>query len=300
MIAQGRRTCIELCAGMGGMSLGLHKAGFDHLLLVERDARCVETLRANGWDGVQHADLAEVDFTPHAGRVDLVAGGVPCQPFSIGGVDGGHTDRRNLFEHAIRCVSECRPRVGFLFENVAGLVRPKFAPYLQSVTRRLGALGYDVHLHVTDASLYDAPQRRRRCLIVGCRSGRPFRPPPPLTPEPTTVRQMMADLGPPDGSASHEVRTHAARAYRNHLPSRLDAPAKTVLAGANGPGGGTNCVSLDDGSVRYFTLREMARLQTFPDTYVLCPVWTHAVKQLGNAAPPTLIREWARSLPTAD
>jgi DNA (cytosine-5)-methyltransferase 1 len=274
------------------MSLGLKRAGFEHLLLVERDQRCIDTLRTNGWDNVLRADVASVDFQPYRGKVDLVAGAPPCQPFSIGGVDGGHRDQRNLFEHAVRCVSECRPRA-FLFENVAGLVRPKFASYLDSVVGRLQAMGYLVHAHVVDAAQYGVAQRRVRCLLIG--STTPFTPPPP-TSRPLTVRQMMSELGPPDGSNRHVVRVHAARAYKNHLPSRLDQPAKTVLAGTNGPGGGTNCVQLDDGTVRYFTVRELARLQGFPDEYALSPVWTHAVKQLGNAAPPPLICAWATQL----
>lgn len=286
-------TCLELCSGCGGMSLGLQEAGFEHLLLVERDDRCVETLKANGWQNVMHADVATVDFKPYYGKVDLVAGGVPCQPFSIGGVDGGHRDQRNLFEHAVRCVSECRPNA-FLFENVAGLVRPKFAAYLDSVIKRFEALGYLVHAHVVDASHYGIAQKRLRCLLIGSRS--PFTPPPPTTPQPRTVRQMMTELGPPDGQNRHTIRVHEARAYKNHQPSKVDQPSKTVLAGTNGPGGGTNCVRFDDGSLRYFTLRELARLQGFPDDYVLPDVWTHAVKQLGNAAPPPLICEWATEL----
>ena len=288
-----QRTCIELCSGCGGMSLGLKQAGFDHLLLIERDRHCIATLNANGWRNVLEADVASVDFKPYRGKVDLVAGGVPCQPFSIGGVDGGQRDRRNLFEHAVRCVTECRPKA-FLFENVAGLVRPKFAMYLDSVVGRLQALGYSVQAHVVDASHYGVAQRRRRCLLVG--SLAPFTPPPPTTPQPPTVRQMMSELGPPDGRNRHVVRVHSARAYKNHQPSQLDQPAKTVLAGTNGPGGGTNCVELDDGSVRYFTVRELARLQGFPDEYVLPDVWTHAVKEIGNAAPPPLIHAFAAQL----
>lgn len=287
---------LELCAGCGGMSLGLKRAGFEPLLLVEQDAHCVATLRANGWRHVLHADLRGVDFRPYQGRVDLVAGGVPCQPFSVGGLDEGKDDARNLFEEAIRCVRECEPR-GFLFENVSGLARERFAPYVESITRRLAALGYRVQLHLVDASRYGVAQRRRRCLLVGVRGGGDggFEAPSPSA-EATTVREMMRALGPPNGVNRHEVRAHAARSYANHLPSRLDAPSKTVLAGCNGPGGGNNCVMLDDGRVRYFTLRELARLQGFPDSYVLAPVWSHAVKQLGNAAPPPLVYEFAKKL----
>lgn len=287
-------TCVELCSGCGGMSLGLHRAGLEHLLLVERDRNCVETLRANGWKNVEAADVTTVDFTPYRGKVDVVAGGVPCQPFSVGGVDGGHHDPRNLFEHAVRCVRECEPRA-FLFENVTGLLRPKFATYLGDVVRRLEELGYSVKAHAVDASHYGVAQRRMRCLLVGTRSPS-FAAPPPTTPVPPTVRQMMAELGPPDGRNRHALRKHAARAYQDHKPSKMDRPSKTVLAGTNGPGGGTNCVELDDGSVRYFTARELARLQGFPDDYALPAVWTHAVKQLGNAAPPPLIHAWAEQI----
>ena len=294
-------TCIELCAGMGGMSLGLQRAGYRHLLMVERDDRCIEALRKNGFDQhLLHADLTTVDFAQYRGQVDLVAGGVPCQPFSSGGKGTGQHDERNLFEHAIRCVDECRPRA-FLFENVAGLTRPQFAAYLHSILGRLSELGYRVTHHVVDATHYGCPQRRKRCLIVGTKAkkAKPFAPPPPTTPQPITVRQMMHDLGPPDHTETvdrHTLHHRVPRAYKNHLPSQLDKPAKTLLAGANGPGGGTNCIVLDDGSLRYFTLREMARLQSFPDSYVLDPVWSHAVMQLGNAAPPALICEFAKQL----
>ena len=293
-----RPTSIELCAGCGGMSLGLEAAGFSPLLQVERDAQCVRTLALNGYTeekSVLHADLATVDFAPYRGRVDLVAGGVPCQPFSTSGLSNGANDERNLFEHAVRCVRECAPRA-FLFENVAGLLRARFAEYLRGVLARLRALGYAVEYHLTDASLFGCPQRRRRCLIVGRRDGVAYVPPTPTTPTPPTVRQMMADLGPPDGENAHVLRPTQSRSYRLHTPSELDRPAKTVLAGTNGPGGGSNSILLDDGSQRYFTVRELCRLQGFPDTFVPAPVWGHATKQLGNAAPPPLIAAWARPL----
>ena len=279
---------------MGGMTLGLQEAGYHHTLLVERDDKCIEILQRNGFDNILQADLTTVDFQQYRGQIDLVAGGVPCQPFSSAGKGAGNQDERNLFEHAIRCVDECRPRA-FLFENVAGLTRPKFAEYLQSVINRLSDLGYHVSHHVVDAAQYGCPQHRRRCLLVGSTVA-PFEPPPPTTPAPMTVRQMMQELGTPDDTNGHSVHPRTPRAYRNHLPSTLDKPAKTLLAGSRGPGGGTNCIQLDDNSLRYFTLREMARLQSFPDTHVLHPTWTHAVKQLGNAAPPSLIREFARRL----
>ena len=144
-----RPTSIELCAGCGGMSLGLEAAGFSPLLQVERDAQCVRTLALNGYTeekSVLHADLATVDFAPYRGRVDLVAGGVPCQPFSTSGLSNGANDERNLFEHAVRCVRECAPRA-FLFENVAGLLRARFAEYLRGVLARLRALSDDLHVN---------------------------------------------------------------------------------------------------------------------------------------------------------
>ena len=293
-----RPTSIELCAGCGGMSLGLEAAGFSPLLQVERDAQCVRTLALNGYTeekSVLHADLATVDFAPYRGRVDLVAGGVPCQPFSTSGLSNGANDERNLFEHAVRCVRECAPRA-FLFENVAGLLRARFAEYLRGVLARLRALGYAVECHLTDASLFGCPQRRRRCLIVGRRDGVAYVPPTPTTPTPPTVRQMMTDLGPPDGENAHVLHGRLPREYKQHGPSDLDRPAKTVLSGPNGPGGGKNCVRLDDGTMRFFTIRELCRVQGFPDTFVPSPVWTQAMKQLGNAAPPLLIAAWARGL----
>ena len=121
-------TCLELCAGCGGMSCGMRDAGFEHALMVERDAKCIQTLSQNSWgNAVRHADVTEVDFTPYAGVVDVVCGGVPCQPFSGAGQLKGKYDERNLFDEAVRCVREVQPRA-FLFENVTVLCNVSLYP----------------------------------------------------------------------------------------------------------------------------------------------------------------------------
>lgn len=291
------RTCLELCAGCGGMSCGMRDAGFAHVLLVEREARCVDTLLRNGWgDAVRHADVSEVDFRPYAGAVDVVCGGVPCQPFSSAGKLQGKDDVRNLFDEAVRCVDEVRPK-GFLFENVTGFMRARFAAYRTGVIAQLTALGYHVHVHKTYAVDFGVPQKRVRCMLVGVvNTAAPVVPPAPTVDAPVPLRAVLERLGPPTGDDGHAVHPTPPKIYRFHTPSTLDKPAKTLLAGTGGPGGGNGAVQLDDGTVRYLTVREMASVQGFESTYKVHPTWTVSIKQLGNAAPPPMVREWARAL----
>ena len=290
-------TCVELCAGCGGMASGMRDAGFAHALLVERDARCVETLRSNGWgDAVRHADVSEVDFTPYAGAVDVVCGGVPCQPFSGAGQLQGNADARNLFDEAVRCVREVRPR-GFLFENVMGFLRPRFDGYRARLVAQFEEMGYRVTFCEARAAHFGVPQKRVRCMVVGLAAdAAPFVPPAPTVAAPVPLRSVLERLGPPHGRDGHAVHPTAPKCYGPHTPSRLDKPAKTLLAGSNGPGGGNGGVQLDDGTVRYLTLREMACVQGFEASHRVHPVWTVAVTQLGNAAPPPMVREFARAL----
>lgn len=287
-------TCLEICAGIGGLAIGVREAGFEHIAMYERDARCCNVLRANGFS-VEEADITEVDFKRFRGKVTLVCGGVPCQPFSMAGLSKGNCDPRNLFDEAVRCVRECMPNA-FLFENVSGLLRPCFNEYLQQLKGQFEELGFEFFVEKCDASLFGCAQRRRRCMLVGVRSGIDYVTPKPTTPTRPTVRSVIDELGPPDNRNGHTLHHRTPRIYRNHGPSRLDAPAKTVLSGPNGPGGGNNMLQMDDGTLRYFTLRELARLQGFPDEHKLDTVWTHACKQLGNAAPPPLVFAFASAI----
>jgi DNA (cytosine-5)-methyltransferase 1 len=289
----GKPTVVELFAGAGGMAVGLEQAGFEHVALVERDRQAVRTLRRNGFKDVQYRDARDVDYSRWQG-VDLVAGGPPCQPFSLGGVDGGDADPRDGWPTAARAVAEIRPRA-FLFENVAGLARDKFEPYLESVLKRFYDLGYCVHVRLVDAADYGIPQHRRRMLMVGFRGVHWF-PRPPAAARHVTVGETFADLGPPNGKNGHALHRVASRPYAGHTGSTLDKPAKTLTAGCNGPSGGSNMVQLADGTCRYFTLREQARLQSFPDWYKLHDTWSHGVKQLGNACPVKLAEVFGRAV----
>jgi DNA (cytosine-5)-methyltransferase 1 len=189
---------IELFSGAGGMALGLEQAGFDTVALFERDANACASLRHNRptWNIVQN-DVRNIDFSRY-GSVGLVAGGPPCQPFSMGGKAQGFQDRRDMFPQAVRAVRELQPSA-FIFENVRGLLRSAFANYVEFIRlqltypmfpvsdnadwetnlrrlqrhhtskNRAAALTYNVSINLADAADYGVPQRRHRVFFVGFR-----------------------------------------------------------------------------------------------------------------------------------
>jgi DNA (cytosine-5)-methyltransferase 1 len=370
-----RGTSVELFSGGGGLAMALHDAGFRHLLLNERDKRACESLRANravdfvaeeappttrpdAWPLVE-GSVAEVDFRPFAGEVDLVAGGVPCQPFSLGGAHQGHVDERNLWPEFNRCVRETRPKV-ILAENVRGLLRPSFAPYWDYIRRELAAPfeqrineeswldhdrrlikalrtggdpteRYDIDFKLVNAADYGVPQIRWRVILVGFRqdlnvswkfpdathsagallrsqrSGEyserhpaaPVIEHPGVTPPKDglrpwlTLRDAVSDLPEPIERYEapgwiHHVGWPGARQYPGHTPNDLDKPAKTVKAGVHGVPGGESVLRCDDGSIRYMTVREVARVMSFPDEWRLEGPRGEQMRQLGNAVPVKL------------
>jgi DNA (cytosine-5)-methyltransferase 1 len=345
---------IELFSGAGGLALGLHDAGFRHQALYEWNAAAIETLLYNQKMGhpslhdckIIRSDVREVDFTKYRG-IDLVAGGPPCQPFSMGGKAAGMNDSRDMFPQAIRAVAQAQPRA-FIFENVRGLLRPAFSNYVEYIRlqmefpefptsnnvswdqnlRRLerhkervgnsaGGLRYRVHVHQANAADYGIPQQRHRVFFVGFRSDvttdwsfpSPTHADKPLlrTGETTTLgkkntqsellpwvtlNQAIRDLPSPASRAAKNWHNHVfqqgAKIYPGHTGSALNRPAKALKAGDHGVPGGENMIAYPDGSVRYLTVRESARVQTFPDDYVFLGSWTEAMRQLGNAVPKNL------------
>jgi DNA (cytosine-5)-methyltransferase 1 len=341
---------VEMFTGCGGLAMGLSGAGFHHDLLVEWNKDAVETVRHNqrldvepvrDWP-MERCDVREVDWSRFSG-VDLVAGGPPCQPFSIGGKHRGNGDHRDMWPQAIRAVREIQPKA-FLFENVRGLTRKAFSGYLESIVsglRRPGAgTPYEVVVLSVNAADFGAPQKRHRVVIAGLRAD--VMTGPITTPFPThsrdrllwdqfvtgeywdehclpralesfdrldtgpvlrlrdrmvepsgrrwvTVRDALRGLGEPNGENNHVVQP-GARIYKGHTGSPLDQPAKALKAGDHGVPGGENMMVRDDGSVRYFTIREAARLQGLADSYSFPRSWTESMRQLGNAVPVELAR----------
>lgn len=361
---------VELFSGCGGLALGLARAGFEHELLVERNERAVATLELNRRRGVEHVrdwnvvtdDVHRIDWTKYRGRVELVAGGPPCQPFSIAGKHRGHEDGRDMWPEVIRAVREIWPRA-FLFENVRGLARPAFSQYLTWIQRALerplierarseryddhlrrlnsdrGIRSYNVVIMKVNAADFGAPQKRHRVIVAGLRRDlgielQPFLPThsrerlrwdqevsgeywirhgfrrPRIKPARLelgllpqempwrTVRDAIYDLGRPSGINNHVLQL-GARKYTGHTGSSLDQPAKALKAGDHGVPGGENMVVLQNGAVRYFTVREAARLQGFPDDFAFQDTWSETMRQLGNAVPSQLseaLGRWLRSV----
>lgn len=353
---------VELFTGCGGLALGLARAGFTHERMVEFNGCAVATIEHNKELGLEHVkhwpielkDVREIDWKPHAGA-SLVAGGPPCQPFSIGGKARGNGDSRDMWPQAIRAVREVAPSA-FLFENVRGLMREKFAPYLTSIVDNLSKPGarltYGVKVREVNAADYGAAQKRHRVIIVGLRSDlnrelpeleqthsrdrllwdqwvtgeywmrhgirrdresfdridagavsrlRKRNQPPAHKPW-VTVRDCLQGLGEPDGVNNH-VFQPGARVYKGHTGSPLDQPAKALKAGDHGVPGGENMMVMDNGEVRYFTIREAARLQGLPDNYEFPRSWTESMRQLGNAVPAELaeaVGGWMSSILSTD
>ena len=189
---------VEICAGAGGQALGLEQAGFEHALAVELDAAACATLRANrpGWK-VAEGDVADPAlWRPSDYRgVALLAGGVPCPPFTVAGRQLGATDERDLFAWAVELCGIVRPRA-LLLENVRGLSTRRFGAYRQHVLDRLADLGYVPAWRLLHAADYGVPQLRPRTVLVALRpQDAPwFRWPSPSPRPPATVGQTVGDL----------------------------------------------------------------------------------------------------------
>lgn len=161
-------TCVEICAGAGGQALGLALAGFVHVALVEYESDYCKTLKLNRpeWN-VICADVHDFDGKPYQG-VDLLAGGVPCPPFSVAGKQLGKDDERDLFPEAIRLIEEIKPRAVML-ENVRGFLETEFDEYRKYILKSIEKLGYNTHIKLLNASDFGVPQLRPRVVIVAIR-----------------------------------------------------------------------------------------------------------------------------------
>lgn len=377
-------SSIELFAGAGGLAMGVSLAGFRSHSVVEWDKWACDTMRQNqqlgnpivrDWpvvEGDVRSWIRDFDFKALEGKLDLVAGGPPCQPFSMGGKHKAFRDERDMFPVTVDVIRRIKPRA-FIVENVKGLTRSSFHNYYQYIlaqlqfpelsrkpdeswvdhalrlqqfktTKRNGSSGlrYNLVATLVNAANYGVPQKRERVFIVGFRSdigagwsfprethsldamlhaqwvtgeywdfhkvprkARPATPDsyanliaqlkglglPPTRQPWMTVRDALVGLTDPEKSAGDALNHRfqaGAKPYPGHTGSPLDLPAKTLKAGDHGVPGGENMLARSDGSFRYFSIRESARLQTFPDSYAFHGSWTEAMRQLGNAVPVTL------------
>ncbi len=302
-------SSLEICAGAGGQALGLEMAGFKHLTLVEYEKDYCVSLKRNRpeWD-VRCMDVCEFDGRPYRGMVDLLAGGVPCPPFSIAGKQLGAEDERDLFPQMLRLVEEIDPRI-VMIENVRGFLGKQFDTYRNSIIARLNKLGYNVHLSLLNASDYGVPQLRPRAIIIGIRTDMYdiFTFPQPHPEKNQTVGNTLYDLMAANGwkgaeqwrNLANKIAPTLVGGSKKHGGPDL-GPTRARNAwlemGIDGRGVANEAPLADyDGLVR-LTPRMMARLQGFPDNWQFAERKTAACRMIGNAFPPPVAKEVGKKI----
>lgn len=291
-------TCVEICAGAGGQALGLAMAGFVHVALVEYEQEYCNVLKANRpeWN-VICADVHKFDGHPYEG-VDLLAGGVPCPPFSVAGKQLGKDDERDLFPEAIRLIREIRPRAVML-ENVRGFLDSGFEEYRDHIFTEIKKLGYVTHIKLLNASDYGVPQLRPRVVIVGIRKDQAgaFEYPQEHPRESPTVGETLCDLMSQNGwkgakkwaeRADRIAPTLVGGSKKHGGPDLGPTRAKNAWAelGVDGKGIANEAPEQDFDGMPRLTSRMMARIQGFPDTWTFGNKKTVACRMIGNAFPP--------------
>ena len=317
MIKKDDVTAIELFAGGGGMALGLEQAGIKTLEHVEFDKACCETLKTNrpNWNVVGE-DIHKVDFTQFRDQVDIVTGGFPCQAFSFAGKKLGFEDTRGtLFHEFARCVKEVHPKI-FMAENVRGLASHDKGRTLSTIIEVLESLGYHTQHKILNAAYYGVGQKRERLVIIGIRDDLNIEfSYPEAEKEMTTLRDALKDC-PKSAGTEYSEKKKKVLALVPPGGCWIDLPddiAQEYMGKSYFSGGGRRgmarriswdepCLTLTcspsqkqterchPDETRPFTVRESARIQSFPDDWAFCGGISDQYKQIGNAVPVELAR----------
>jgi DNA (cytosine-5)-methyltransferase 1 len=292
-----KSVVLDLFAGCGGLSLGFEAAGYK-TIGYEMDIAATETYNQNLGG---NCFAVKLDLNFEYPKADIVIGGPPCQPFSVGGNQKGISDIRNGFPIFIDAITQLKPRL-FMFENVRGLLYAN-KWYFELVIEELRKLGYIIEYQILNAVNYGVPQNRERLFVVGHRAKYSF---PKKHQKTVTVGEAIGDTmftAPPDAKYLNSSMDKYVANYEKASccihPRDLYAnkPARTLtcrnLAGATGD---MQRVRLEDGRRRRLLHSEAARLQTFPDWYVFIGNETQRYNQIGNAVPPLLAYQMAEAV----
>lgn len=305
-------VALEICSGAGGQAVGLEAAGFDLAAAVEIDSHACSTLRHNRpeWRVIE-GDLREINGKDYRG-IDLLAGGVPCPPFSIAGKQLGQKDERDLFPEALRLVDQARP-AAVLLENVPGFAMARFEEYRRNLLGTLRRLGYWADYDVLNACSFGVPQLRPRFVLIALKNryASSFSW-PETTPAKLTVGEALTDLMAARGWSGVE-------SWRK----RACGIAPTVVGGSKKHGGpdlgptrakkqwatlGVDGLGIADEapdrnfpvrSMPRLTVRMVARIQGFSDGWVFTGGKTASYRQVGNAFPPPVAKAVGTSISNA-
>ena len=316
-------TYIDLFAGAGGLSLGFDEAGFENLFSIEFDKTYASTYMKNfpshkmTIEDIKNIDNEKIAKLVEGGNVDIIIGGPPCQGFSIAGNIGRNfidDDRNKLFKEFVRFVNVIQPRM-FIMENVAALERHRGGKTIQEISEEFEKCGYSIKHKVLLASEYSVPQERRRIFIIGTKGVNTFRFPQKSS-KVVTVKEAIDDLPKLESGEASDIPNHIAMNHSKQMlekmgyikdgGNRMDIPEnlrpesgdprKYIRYNSNKP---SYCVTGDMRKIfhysqnRALTCRELARIQTFPDTFVFCGNSSQIQQQIGNAVPPLLAKKIA-------
>lgn len=300
---------LEICAGAGGQAIGLEEAGFEHVALVEIEPLACQTLRINRpeWNVIE-GDLRRFSASIFKGQIDLLAGGVPCPPFSIAGKQLGQLDDRDLFPEALRLVKECNP-TAVLLENVRGLLDPKFKDYRNEIIVELEILGYQCDWQLLNSSDYGVSQLRPRAILVALKKEYfpHFQWPKKSKERPKPIGELL-----------YEEMSQLGWENVDQWREKANKIAPTLVGGSKKHGGADlgptrakkawEELSVDGrglanqppingfkGNPR-LTLNMTALVQGFPKEWKIAGKKTPAYRQVGNAFPPPVAKAVGKAL----